>query len=303
MTTEIIELKTGKVTIFLMTEKGYSFIKSVPENLRSTIEMVVVGNDHSIQKDYEQEIIDFCTSTSIPFVKRSDFSNITSEYVMSVSWRWLIKHHPEKLIVFHDSLLPKYRGFSPLVNALINGEKEVGVTAIFGAKEFDTGDVIAQAKTTINYPIKIQDAIAKINDCYNDVGIKVLRRISEKNSITATPQNNKDASYSVWRDELDYRIDWTKSAGYIGRMIDAVGYPYKGAYTTFDENFVRIHDAIEIEDVHVENRDPGKVLFTHEGYPTVICGQGMLKILKASIESNGNAVPLIPVKKFRIRFI
>ena len=73
---------------------------------------------------------------------------------MAVSWRWMIKHPKNKLIVFHDSILPKYRGFAPLVNMLINGEKEIGVSAIFGADEYDS-EIISE-KTTISYPIKIQ---------------------------------------------------------------------------------------------------------------------------------------------------
>jgi methionyl-tRNA formyltransferase len=57
------------------------------------------------------------------------------------------------LVVFHDSILPQYRGFNPLVSALINGDSRVGVTAM-GTDEFDKGDIIGQRTIAINIPSK-----------------------------------------------------------------------------------------------------------------------------------------------------
>lgn len=294
--------QANTLTLFLMTEKGFRFLTAIPVEQRAIIEMVVVGNDRSLQKDYEEEIISFCTSVGLPWIRRSQFDEVRSKYAMSISWRWLIRHPAEQLIVFHDSLLPKYRGFAPLVNALINGETEVGVTAIFGASEFDTGDIIAQASTKLSYPIKIQDAITLVNDCYLEAGLTVLQSISHKQSIPATPQRNEDATYSVWRDEMDYQIDWSQSAAEIRRLVDAVGYPYKGACTMLDGDTVRVNEVVEIDDVKIENRHCGKVLFVKDGQPVVICGQGMLQILDASVEKDGESLPFFPIKKFRMRF-
>jgi methionyl-tRNA formyltransferase len=53
----------------------------------------------------------------------------------------------------HDSLLPKYRGFAPLPNALINGEREVGVTALFASEEYDMGDIVCQRRLAVEYPM------------------------------------------------------------------------------------------------------------------------------------------------------
>lgn len=264
----------NKVTIFLMTEKGFHFLTSTAGRYRPIFDLIVVGSDKSLQKDYEDDIIQFCEAASIPFVRKADFGNIRSEYAMSIAWRWLIDHPADKLIVFHDSLLPTYRGFAPLVNAMINGEPEVGVSAVFGAAEFDTGDIIAQARTSLSYPIKIQDAITRVNQCYLEAASVVLQRILENAPMVATPQENQLATYSVWRDELDYQIDWTQSSRDIRRLIDAVGHPYKGAYTKLDHDIVRISDAVEVDDVVVENRHAGKVLFVNQGKPIVICEIG-----------------------------
>ena len=290
------------LTIFLMTEKGYHFLVHTAKKYQALFGLVVVGNDKSLQKDYEEEIITFCQQQQIPFVKKSDFKAVTTEYVMAIAWRWMIKHSADKLIVFHDSLLPKYRGFSPLINALLNKEKEIGVSAIFGADEFDRGAMIAQSATQIRYPIKIADAIRCINNNYLEVAETVLACLLAGKALMAVPQNEAEASYSIWRDERDYAIDWRQSADEICRLIDAVGYPYKGAYTRWEGQTVRIYDAVAVNDVKIEQRHCGKLIFVDDAKPVIICGTGLLKIMDAEIEDGDKRIPFFPLSKFRIRF-
>lgn len=290
------------LTLFLMTEKGYEFLRDTINDYCELFALVVIGNDKSLQKDYEFELIDFCQKNNIPFVKRSDFIKLETEYVLAISWRWLIDHPQDKLIVFHDSPLPKYRGFAPLVNALINGEAQVGVSAIFGASDFDTGAIITQSISSIRYPIKIAEAIDCINRNYLECANYVLSTLLEGLPLVATPQDESKASYSVWRDEEDYKIDWTKSASEIRRMIDAVGYPYLGAFTMLDGKKIRVFAGEETADIKIENRHCGKALFIDAGKPIVICGQGMLKITEAHIEHDGKTEPFFPLTRYRLRF-
>lgn len=290
------------LTLFLMTEKGYRFLVETTARYGSLFDLVVVGSDSSLQKDHADEIMAFCAGHKLRCVKRADFGRVETPYALAVSWRWLIEHPPQRLIVFHDSLLPRYRGFSPLVNALINGESEVGVSAIFGASDFDTGPIIAQSRTAVRYPLRIADAIHAINRNYLACAETVLQALLEGQPLTGTPQDESQATYSVWRDEQDYRIDWSRSAREIRRFIDAVGYPYRGASTTFDGKLVRILGAEEAPDVVVENRHCGKALFVADGKPVVICGEGMLKVTDAQIEEGGQLRPFFPQSRFRIRF-
>jgi methionyl-tRNA formyltransferase len=292
----------GLATLFLMTEKGYVFLREASGKYKSLFSLVVVGTDKSIQKDFSQEIIDYCRLQNIRCVKKENFEKIESEYALAVSWRWLITHPAEKLIVFHDSLLPKYRGFSPLVNALLNGETEIGVTAIFGEDDFDKGDIIAQSKSTISYPIKIADAIDVINKNYIACAAIVFECLTQGKSLPAIRQDESAASYSVWRDEQDYKIDWSRPASEIRRLIDAVGFPYKGAFTHCEGKLVRILAAEEAPEVKVEGQHDGKVMFVSEGKPIVICGKGMLRITEAYMENDGETTTLLPLTKFRTRF-
>lgn len=290
------------ITFFLMTEKGYEFLKGTSKKYKSLYGLVVVGSDKAIANDFEKEIIEYCQSNNIPFVRRNNFRGIDTEYVVAISWRWLIEHPQKKLIVFHDSLLPKYRGFAPLVNALINGETIIGVSAIFGADDFDMGDIIHQCSSSISYPLKINDAIAINNKNYIDCALTVLELIKNGEMLTGRSQKDEDATYSCWRDDDDYYIDWNKSSSFIKRHIDAVGYPYKGAASLYDDKIIRIIDAKIMPDVKIENRDVGKVLFLKDGKPIVICGEGMLQITEAYVDNGDAMLKFFPIQKFRMRF-
>ncbi|CAM3471750.1 methionyl-tRNA formyltransferase [Paracidovorax anthurii] len=290
------------LTLFLMTEKGYDFLRGTLDDYRSLFRLVVVGFDTSVLEDYSERIICLCEEMGVPWICREDFSGIESEYVVAVSWRWLISHPSDKLIVFHDSILPKYRGFAPLVNSLVNGEPEIGVSAILGADDFDRGDLIAQSKSLVAYPIKISDAIKVNNENYISCAHSVLGKLARGELLNAVPQDENFATYSVWRDEEDYRIEWNNSAASIRRFVDAVSFPYKGASTLLDGRVVRLLSVEEYPDVVVENRHPGKVLFAKQGKPVVICGEGMLKIIDAHYEDKDGMTQFFPMKKFRMRF-
>jgi len=89
--------------------------------------------------------------------------------------------------------------------------------------------------------------------------LKVFNEYKLKGEILSSyKQNEEDVTYSLWRDEQDYIIDWSKSAEFIHRFINAVGYPYKGASTLMDGKKIRIIDTEPLPDIEIENRSFGK---------------------------------------------
>jgi methionyl-tRNA formyltransferase len=292
-------MESGKVTLFVMSEKGHRVLLHAIDRYVQLISLVVVATDKGVENDFCDEIIQACQAREIPFIKREQLKQVTTEYALAVSWRWLISHPEDKLIVFHDSLLPKYRGFAPLATALIRGEREVGVTALWGAREYDRGPVIAQARMPVEYPLKIADAIRRIGDCYVELADFVLSRLAAKALLPQEPQDEPSASYSLWRDDDDYLIDWSRPAAEIIRFIDALGPPYRGAAARVGDETVRILDAVERPDVKIAIRQPGKVIFSDEGFPVVVCGEGLIKITRC-LGSNGSS--FLPLKQFRTRF-
>jgi methionyl-tRNA formyltransferase len=291
-----------KISLFLMTKKGYITLKSIIEAFTpSVINCVISAKDENIQEDYYEEIKKLCKIHNILFLDRKHYNEVDSLYLFAVSWRWLIKmNNNQHLIVFHDSLLPKYRGFAPLVNSLINGEEEIGVTALFANEEYDRGNIIAQRKTKIEYPIRIQEAIELNNSNYISLTLGIIETLQNGKSLISYAQDENLATYSLWRDEEDYKIDWSLTSFQIHRFINAVGFPYKGASATLESQKVRIYEAEIVEDVQIENRDIGKIIFLSDQYPVVVCGKGLIKL--TNIVKDENRESVLPLKKFRCRF-
>jgi methionyl-tRNA formyltransferase len=87
------------------------------------------------------------------------------------------------------------------------------------------------------------------------------------------------ATFSIWRDDANYEIDWWGSADAIERFVNAVGYPYAGARTTVDGvETIRISDVTALPDMPFEIREAGKIWRLDNGNPVIICGVGMLRI-------------------------
>ncbi|MGG1397345.1 formyltransferase family protein [Bacillus salipaludis] len=289
----------NKVVFYIMNKKGYEVFLSFLNHFdNSQIEYVVLSRDKNLEKDYFNEIKSLCEENHIKFYMKNDSIPNFWGYKFAVGWRWLISD-TNKLIILHDSILPKYRGFSPLVNMLINGEDEIGVTALFASEQYDKGDIILQEKVSIDYPIKIDQAIMKISKLYSNIVINICKTIFSNGSLVATTQDEDKATYSLWRDEEDYYINWHLDSSIIKRTIDALSFPFKGAKSLLNGEIVTIVDAEVCEEKRIENRHVGKIIFLEKDFPVVVCGTGLLKITEI-IDSNNKSI--LPLKKFRSRF-
>lgn len=288
------------INFYVLGKKGFIALQLLEKPLLSNIKTIIIGTDKEIQNDYSIEIEDFAKGNNIHYIDRVYFSDEINKNVnlnIAIGWRWLLPLEIP-LIILHDSILPKYRGFNPLVTALINGDKEIGVTALYGTKEFDKGDIIAQRIFTIQYPIKIERLIDLIAKEYAFLFKTVIEKYNDSVVIKAVPQDEDKATFSLWRDEEDYRIDWAQDSILIKRMIDSLGFPYKGASTTVDNTIVRIFDSEVFEDVNISNRTPGKVLFKNDDAYIIVCGKGLLKV-SCFFSDSGERIEF---NKFRIRF-
>ncbi|MGX1024403.1 formyltransferase family protein [Psychroflexus sp. MBR-150] len=284
------------VNLYLLGKKGFIALEKLNKTHLNLISYVIVGYDKSVVNDYSDDIIRKCNELNLSYGLQNKTYTNPAMYSIAIGWRWLINDN-SNLIVFHDSILPKYRGFNPLVTALINGDNEIGVTALEGANDYDSGNIIKQEKISIDYPIKIKKAIDLISLCYAKLLNSILEKITLK-EIKTYPQDESLVSFSLWRDEENYKIDWSLDAKVIKRFIDAIGFPYKGAYSIVNNQKIIIRDAQVVEDVKIPIREMGKVIFKDKKSYTIVCGKGLLKVMKF-FDENGSEVNL---KKFRIRF-
>lgn len=287
-----------------MTEKGYRVLEHIVRHLDpQLIDCVVRARDKNLAQDYYTEIGELCAEAGLICLDRKDAQAVSMSagrptLGLAVSWRWLINVPDLKLIVLHDSLLPRYRGFAPLVNCLINGESEIGVTALYASAEFDRGLMLGQSRRPVTYPLTIAAAIEQVSASYLELVSELWQQLAADELPAGQAQDEAAATYSLWRDEEDYQLDWNLDAARLRRTVDALGWPYQGARTTLDGQELRIIRAVEVPDVIIENRAPGKVLFATVEGPIVVCGQGLLQLLEVHNEAGESALPLA---RFRAR--
>lgn len=289
-----------KITLYLMSLKGLNVLETITKYSNSIIFYVVIGKDKNVQNDFSSEIEEFCIKNKIIYAFRNNIpeSFKSVNYSIAISWRWLIEN--EKVIVFHDSLLPKYRGFAPLVNSLINGEKKVGVTALIANSDYDMGNIIYQKSLNIEYPIKIEKVINLISNIYIIVFEKIINMIIGELDLKGKPQNENNASYSLWLNEDDYFIDWNSDSNLIARKIDACSYPYNFAKAKLNGRIIKIVNAKSIDDVYIENRQVGKVIFIKDNQPIIVCKSGLIQLMESYYLDDNTSI--LPLKNFRIKF-
>jgi methionyl-tRNA formyltransferase len=189
------------------------------------------------------------------------------------------------LVVFHASLLPKYRGFAPVNWPLINGERETGVTMFYAAEEMDAGDIIDQRARTIT-----DEDDAGTLDCWlNETVEQMLDENLPRLAAGTAPrikQDHAQATYTIWRSPEDGRIDWRQPTRSIFNLIRGLTAPYPGAYTLLDGRKLIIWSAeIEREPRRYVGRIPGKVerLIPGAGV-NVLTGDGVLRIKRVQLE-------------------
>jgi methionyl-tRNA formyltransferase len=286
------------IRFYVIGYKGFHTLQSVVKSFGAeVIKEVIIGRDMGVDNDFSKEIEELCQNNKINKLLRSLDINYDNTISISIGWRWIIdlKRIPN-LIVLHDSLLPRYRGFNPLVSALINGDRKIGVSALFATENYDQGELISQVEKNIFYPIKINKAIEIVTICYIEIVLTILNKLTMGESLPKTSQTEDDATYSLWRDDDDYRINWEDSSDRILRFIDAVGSPYKGATTLIGNQVIIITDAEKSKELTIENRTPGKVIYFENGKPIVVCGKGLIKIISMIDYHSGKPFNLIKIK-------
>lgn len=180
----------------------------------------------------------------------------------------------------HASLLPQYRGAAVLNAPILNGDEETGVTIMLMEAGLDTGPILRQAKIKLTGKEKLEI----VHDTLSNLGAELLVPtlldfIAGK--ITPIVQDDSRASYIKTLKKEDGKIDWSKSAREIERMVRAYN-PWPGTYALSENRIIKI---IEVENqiLEINGYKDGEV-FQSDGKLIVQCGQDSLVILKLQLE-------------------
>ncbi|MFA8300564.1 MAG: methionyl-tRNA formyltransferase [Hyphomicrobiales bacterium] len=185
----------------------------------------------------------------------------------------------------HASLLPQYRGAAPINWAVINGEKETGVTTFFLRHEIDTGDVIFQEKVEIAE----EDNVGVVHDKLMNVGASLVVKtvdVIQNDDYTSVPQDHFDeitelkSAPKIFKD--DCMINWDQPVRIIYDFIRGLS-PYPTAFSkALEANNKEI--SIKIFNSRILNSEvveaPGTIITDDKSYLRIACQKGVLEILE-----------------------
>ena len=177
----------------------------------------------------------------------------------------------------HTSLLPKYRGAAPIQWAVVNGEKETGVTIMKMDAGLDTGDILLQERT----PILPEDNSKTLHDRLAQMGaILLLKTIPEyvSGNLLPRPQPTIGGSYAARIKKEDGHIDWNLSAQAILNRLRGLS-PWPGVFSFLEDgsrkHLLKIWQAEVVEGAG----QPGRILQVEKSGIIIACGQKALRIL------------------------
>lgn len=177
----------------------------------------------------------------------------------------------------HASLLPKYRGPAPIQWAVINGEKETGVTAMLMAAGLDTGDILLAESTAI----EPDDTSGSLHDRLSRLGAEVLLKALEDfgaGRIRPVPQDHDLATYAPLLKKEDGHIGWSRSAASIECLIRGMD-PWPGAFVYLKDHRLKILKGRAVPG-NSPPSPPGTVLPGSPDELLVAAGTGVLSILE-----------------------
>lgn len=214
-----------------------------------------------------------------------ELAPLKAELFVVVAYGEIIKQHlldlPQKgCINIHASLLSKYRGAAPIQRAIMEGEKETGITIIEMVLKMDAGDMLAKAPVEITPNMNFEELDQVLNKAACNVLMKVLSQF-ENNTVKKTPQNPAEVSFAKKITPEDCLIDWTRSAEEVHNQIRALS-PKPGAYTILD-SAKRLKILKTFVNAAASGK-PGEVISYSQNSIIIACGKSALQILELQPE-------------------
>lgn len=255
-----------KLALLVSGKLGLETLQSIAD---SDHDLVAIFTDSK-----SEDIVSFSQEKDLPiFVGNPRKGDVESfidnkypELLLSVNYLFLIDEimiqWPTKYALnIHGSLLPKYRGRTPHVWAIINGEQFSGVTIHEIVKECDAGDIVKQIKLPITYDDTGGALLAKFQSQYPKLVRELLHQV-ENDEVTFTKQDHNKATFFKKRtpDHGEIRWEWSKTR--IRNWIRAQASPYPGAFCWYQGGKVII-DQVELDDWGFHQDDEnGRILTT-----------------------------------------
>lgn len=203
-------------------------------------------------------------------------------YLFTVNYLFLLDDRGLSLpaiaaLNIHGSLLPKYRGRTPHVWAIINGESESGITVHCIDTGCDTGDIVVQRRVAISEEMTGNDLLEKFLVEYPALILEALSLVNQRDFL-GVRQNHNEATEFPKREPEDGGIDWDWSSSKIVNWIRAQAYPYPGAFSYCGRDKVIIDKCRSIDNRIMGSYRSGEIIRTHPCF-TIATGSGAVELL------------------------
>lgn len=263
--------KTGHKVVCILTAK------EAPEYTRTAEDFRALSEALDIPFAQGSKIIehkDFLRDASADVAVSINYSGVLPQSVIDL--------FPIGVLNAHGGDLPRYRGNACQAWAILNGEERIGlcIHKMIGG-ELDSGDIIARDYLTIDYNTKITKVVQWMHDRIPDLMLSALDELSTNPNFILKQQSKEpqDALRCYPRSPEDGRIDWSKPAIEVLRLINASNKPYAGAFCDFEGKKLIIWDAELVEDNEIFYAVPGQVTAISDGSIEVAASTGKLRIL------------------------
>ncbi len=178
----------------------------------------------------------------------------------------------------HASLLPKYRGASPIQRVILDGEKESGITIMQMNEGLDTGDILYQKK----YELAHDETFETLHDRLMALGGEALLEalpLIETGKISPVIQDDSLSCYAPLIKKEDGRIDFKKTSAQVYAQIRAFN-PWPGAYTRLEGKTLKIWEAVPCD----KSGKPGEIIDADKNSFTVACSEGSIRVTSLQAE-------------------
>ncbi|MFC5286900.1 methionyl-tRNA formyltransferase [Actinokineospora guangxiensis] len=273
-----------RVVMFGFQTWGHTTLTALLESEHDVV-MVVTHprGEGAYEKIFADSVEDLAKENGIPVLIREKaeddellqaLTDAAPDVIVATNWRTWIPPRvftlpPKGTLNVHDSLLPAYAGFSPLIWSLINGESHVGVTAHMMDETLDAGDIVAQEAVEIGPRDTTKDLFDKTLPLFGTLTVQGLKRIAD-GETDFVKQDRSKASFFHKRAERDLLIDWTWTAEELDRLVRAQCAPYPSAFTFHRGRRLEIVQAQVSEAVY--GGTPGRVFYREGDGVAVVAG-------------------------------
>lgn len=191
----------------------------------------------------------------------------------------------------HASLLPRLRGHAPLNWAILSGLEETGVSLFEIGPGVDEGPIFGSR----SFPVGPRTTIGQLVQASHTASVELIAECLPAlaaGDLEPRPQEG-EVTYGLHRTPDDGRVDWTRSAEAVDRLVRATGRPYPGAFSTLGSGLVRIWES-DVPSAPTVLGAPGQVVrLPGISGPCVVCGQGVLEIVEATDDLGSDVLPAL----------